>query len=144
MTIAGQPGIDNFSCGEPYRTHFDAPIHWVSGRDLRITRGFPAVQQLIGAACVIDCSAPASADPDFLLTADYLEDWDSRARRIRRVLGADAHGLVETTDPVAYQTTTRPDSTPRRQSMRSGSVDDRDVAGFRLRNDRHRCRAAIT
>ena len=25
---------NNFSCGEHTGTHFDAPIHWVSGRDL--------------------------------------------------------------------------------------------------------------
>ena len=25
---------NNFSCGEHTGTHFDAPIHWVSGKDL--------------------------------------------------------------------------------------------------------------
>ena len=25
---------NNFSCGEHTGTHFDAPIHWISGRDL--------------------------------------------------------------------------------------------------------------
>ena len=52
---------NNFSCGEHTGTHFDAPIHWVSGRDLpnNATDTIP-VQELIGAACVIDCFAGSS------------------------------------------------------------------------------------
>src|SRR5579859_2782222 len=74
---------NNFSCGEHTGTHFDAPIHWVSGRDLpnNATDSLP-VQQLIGAACVIDWSAQASADPDFLVTADHLKDWEAVHGRI--------------------------------------------------------------
>src|SRR4029450_5048226 len=60
---------NNFSCGEHTGTHFDAPIHWISGRDLpnNATDTIP-VQELIGPACVIDCSRetvylrPRSAD----------------------------------------------------------------------------------
>src|ERR1700730_11067954 len=64
---------NNFSCGEHTGTHFDAPIHWVTGKDLpnNATDTLP-VQQLIGAACVIDCSAEAGANPDFLLTVEHL------------------------------------------------------------------------
>jgi hypothetical protein len=29
---------NNFSCNEHTGTHFDAPIHWITGRDLRTTR----------------------------------------------------------------------------------------------------------
>src|SRR5580692_4516310 len=60
---------NNFSCGEHTGTHFDAPIHWVTGRDLpqNATDTVP-VQHLIGAACVIDCSREAAEDADFLLT----------------------------------------------------------------------------
>src|ERR1700682_5229746 len=74
---------NNFSCGEHTGTHFDAPIHWVSGRDLpnNATDTLP-VQQLIGAACVIDCSAEASADPDFLMTVEHLRRWEAVHGRI--------------------------------------------------------------
>ena len=74
---------NNFSCGEHTGTHFDAPAHWVSGRNLpnNSTDTLP-VQQLIGAACVIDCSAQADSDPDFLLTADHLRDWEAAHGRI--------------------------------------------------------------
>ena len=49
---------NNFSCGEHTGTHFDAPIHWISGRDLpnNATDTVP-VQQLVAPACVIDCTA---------------------------------------------------------------------------------------
>ena len=48
---------NNFSCGEHTGTHFDAPIHWVSGKDLpnNATDSIPP-QRFIGPACVIDCS----------------------------------------------------------------------------------------
>jgi len=151
MTIAGSAWYwNNFSCGEHTGTHFDAPIHWVSGRDLpnNATDSLP-VQQLIGAACVIDCSAPGECGtPDFLLTADYLEDWEAVHGRIPpRVLGADAHGLVEN-GPIlfAYQNydeTGQHTPGPAVDAVRF-LVDDRDVAGFGFRNDRHRCRAGLS
>jgi len=66
---------NNIACGEHTGTHFDAPIHWISGRDLpnNATDTIP-VQHLIGAACVIDCSAEARADADFLLTTHRATD----------------------------------------------------------------------
>jgi kynurenine formamidase len=74
---------NNFSCGEHTGTHFDAPIHWVSGRDLpnNATDTIP-VERFIGPACVIDCSRQAAADPDFLLTVPFLEDWEARHGKI--------------------------------------------------------------
>src|SRR5512134_1288509 len=74
---------NNFSCSEHTGTHFDAPIHWVSGRHLpnNATDTLP-VGDLIGPACVIDCSREAAADPDYLLTADRLRTWESQYGRI--------------------------------------------------------------
>jgi kynurenine formamidase len=74
---------NNFSCGEHTGTHFDAPVHWVSGKDLpnNTTDSIPA-ENFIAGACVIDCSAEASADPDFLLTVDFVKDWEARHGRI--------------------------------------------------------------
>src|SRR6185437_10520219 len=69
----------NFSCGEHTGTHFDAPIHWISGRDLpnNSVDTIP-VQSMVAPACVIDCSAQARADPDYLLTVDDIERWEAR------------------------------------------------------------------
>src|SRR6266481_297670 len=125
---------NGFSCGEHTGTHFDAPIHWVSGRDLpnNATDSLP-VQQLIGAACVIDCSAPASADPDFLLTADYLLDWEAVHGRIPpRSWVLMRTDWSKRTDPVAYQNydeTGQHTPGPAVDAVRF-LVDDRDVAGF--------------
>ena len=55
--------------GEHVGTHFDAPIHWITGRDGDDLASVPA-GRLVGPAVVIDKSAEAAADPDYLLTAD--------------------------------------------------------------------------
>jgi kynurenine formamidase len=65
--------------GEHSGTHFDAPHHWLSGRDH--PDGFTdtlSVQRLIAPANVIDCAAEAAADPDFLLTAAHVKAWEAR------------------------------------------------------------------
>ncbi len=64
-------------------THFDAPIHWVSGRDLphNTVDAFP-VQQQVAPACVIDCAAACAKDPDFLLEPSHIEAWEAQHGRI--------------------------------------------------------------
>src|SRR5258708_1402969 len=57
---------NNISTGEHTGTHFDAPIPWVTGRDGLDVAQVPA-SQLIAPAVVLDFSAEAAADPDFLL-----------------------------------------------------------------------------
>src|SRR3954453_4040935 len=54
--------------GEPLGTPFDAPIHWITGRDGQDVSSVPP-ERLIGPAVVIDKSAEAAADPDYVLTA---------------------------------------------------------------------------
>jgi kynurenine formamidase len=125
---------NNFSCGEHTGTHFDAPIHWVSGRDLpnNATDSLP-VQQLIAPACVIDCSRESASDPDFLLTAEHLRQWEQRHGRIP----ARSWVLMRTdwskrTDPVAYQNydeTGQHTPGPAVDAVRF-LVDERDVIGF--------------
>ena len=96
---------NNFSCGEHTGTHFDAPIHWISGRELanNAVDTIP-VEHFIAPACVVDCSAQAAADPDYLLTVDDLERFESKHGRIP----PGAWLLMRTdwsrrTDPEAYQ-----------------------------------------
>jgi len=65
--------------GEHSGTHFDAPHHWLSGKDH--PDGFTdtlSVQRLIAPVNVIDCSTEAAADPDFLLTAAHVKAWESQ------------------------------------------------------------------
>jgi kynurenine formamidase len=74
---------NNFSCSEHTGTHFDAPVHWVTGKDLpdNAVDSIPA-ENFIAAACVIDVSAEAATNPDFLLTVDYVKAWEEKHGRI--------------------------------------------------------------
>src|SRR4051795_6009241 len=54
--------------GEHVGTHFDAPIHWITGRDGEDVASV-APSRLVGPAVVIDKSAEAAGDPNYLLTA---------------------------------------------------------------------------
>ena len=52
--------------GEHTGTHFDAPNHWVTGRDGEDVAAVPA-NRLIAPAVVLDFSDRVAQDPDFLL-----------------------------------------------------------------------------
>src|SRR5690606_33863093 len=67
---------NNFSCGEHTGTHFDAPVHWVTGKDHpNNTVETIAPKQFVAPACVIDCSKEVAANPDFNLTPAHIEAW---------------------------------------------------------------------
>jgi len=65
------------SFGEHTGTHFDAPVHWITGRDLpdNACDTIPA-SRFIGPACVIDCSGAVRDDPDFLLEPGQIQRWE--------------------------------------------------------------------
>jgi kynurenine formamidase len=68
----------NFTVGEHTGTHFDAPIHWVSGKDLPDnTIDKVPVSKLVAPAVVLDFSAECAADADFLLKAAHIEAWEA-------------------------------------------------------------------
>ncbi|MEO3787313.1 cyclase family protein [Actinocorallia sp. B10E7] len=67
---------NNFRTGEHTGTHFDAPNHWVSGKDLDDVSQVP-VKRLIGPAVVIDKTAEAAKDPDYLLTVEDITAWEA-------------------------------------------------------------------
>jgi kynurenine formamidase len=74
---------NNFSCGEHTGTHFDAPIHWISGRDLpnNSVDTIPA-EHFVALACVIDCHEQVAADADYLLSMDDIARWEAAHGRI--------------------------------------------------------------
>ncbi|MDO1582730.1 cyclase family protein [Rhizobium oryzicola] len=74
---------NNISFGEHTGTHFDAPIHWFTGRDLPLNSvdTLPPAD-MIGPACVIDCSKQADEDADFLLGIDHILAWEQVHGRI--------------------------------------------------------------
>ena len=67
---------NNISTGEHTGTHFDAPIHWVTGRDAADVSQVPP-QRLLAPAAVLDFSAQAAADPDFLLEVEHVRGWEA-------------------------------------------------------------------
>ncbi len=75
---------NNLSFGEHTGTHFDAPIHWYTGRDLPLNSvdTLPPAD-MIAPACVIDCSQQANEDADFLLTVSDVVKWEDENGRIR-------------------------------------------------------------
>lgn len=94
---------NNISTGEHTGTHFDAPIHWVTGRGGDDVSQIP-LGRLVTRAAVLDCSPQAAADPDFLLEVDHIRAWE----REHGPLPAGGWLLVRTgwdnrsQDPLAY------------------------------------------
>jgi kynurenine formamidase len=71
------------SFGEHTGTHFDAPVHWVTGKDLpqNACDTIPAAR-FVGPAAVIDVTREVDRDPDFLLTPAGIEQWEREHGRI--------------------------------------------------------------
>jgi len=125
---------NNFSCGEHTGTHFDAPIHWISGKNLpfNATDSIPA-QDMIAAGCVIDCSKQSQENPDFLLTVDFIKEWEEEHGKIApRSWVLMRTDWSKRKDPVAFQNfdeegqhTPGPDVDAARFL-----VEERDVIGF--------------
>ncbi|HVB25247.1 MAG TPA: cyclase family protein [Ktedonobacteraceae bacterium] len=69
--------------GEHTGTHFDAPIHWVTGKDLPNNATDTILpEKFIGPACVIDVTAEVEQNPDFLLTIERVKQWENEHGRI--------------------------------------------------------------
>ena len=68
----------NISMSEHTGTHFDAPIHWISGKD--VPNGAVdeiVVSAFVGPVVVIDCSAGSALDDDFELTPEIVLAWEA-------------------------------------------------------------------
>ena len=126
----------NIRLSEHTGTHFDAPVHWLSGKDLDDVSQVPP-QRLVGPAAVIDCSQQAAADPDFVLDERARRGLAGRARAAaRRRLAAVSHRLGrEDRRRRSSTTATPPASRPRLRALaRRADADPR----HRRRDRRHR------
>ncbi len=76
---------NRLSFGEHTGTHFDAPVHWVTGKDLpnNACDTIP-VHRFVGPAAVIDVTRDVEANPDFLLTPERIESWEAEHGRIAK------------------------------------------------------------
>jgi kynurenine formamidase len=70
--------------GEHSGTHFDAPHHWVTGKDYPdgYTDTIPA-KNFIAPVNVIDCSKESAENHDYLLTVDAVKAWEAKNGAIR-------------------------------------------------------------
>ena len=74
---------NTISMGEHTGTHFDAPVHWITGKDLSDNRcdTIPP-RRFVGPACVIDVTAEVAKNEDFLLMPSQVEAWEQQHGRI--------------------------------------------------------------
>jgi len=82
---------NNIHTSEHTGTHFDAPVHWVTGKDREDVAQVPPAS-LLAPAVVIDRSADSAADPDFLLEIAHVRAWE------------DEHGPVPAGSWLLYRT----------------------------------------
>jgi len=69
------------SLGEHVGTHFDAPCHWVTGRDKACVDQL-AARDFVGPAAVIDVTAEVQKSSDYVLTRDAIVAWEQENGRI--------------------------------------------------------------
>jgi kynurenine formamidase len=74
---------NTITMGEHTGTHFDAPVHWVTGKDLpqNACDTIPA-RRFVGPACVIDVTDQVDRNPDFLLMPEHVAEWEAQHGRI--------------------------------------------------------------
>jgi kynurenine formamidase len=69
--------------GEHTGTHFDAPVHWITGKELPDNRcDTIPTRRFVGPACVIDVTSDVQHNPDFLLTPERIIAWEAEHGRI--------------------------------------------------------------
>ena len=74
---------NTITMGEHTGTHFDAPVHWVTGKDLPDNRcDTISPRRFIGPACVIDVTAEVARNEDFLLMPEHVTAWERKNGRI--------------------------------------------------------------
>ncbi|WP_166418698.1 cyclase family protein [Cochlodiniinecator piscidefendens] len=99
---------NNISMNEHTGTHFDAPAHWVTGKDVpsNTVDAIPA-REFMAPAVVIDISAESAVDPDFVVTREFLTKWEVEFGRIPPrhwiALRTDWYKRVGTADYVNMQ-----------------------------------------
>lgn len=69
---------NNFTMSEHTGTHLDAPVHWVTGKDLPDnTVDTMPTKDFIAPVCVVDCTKEVAADKGWILTREFLETWEA-------------------------------------------------------------------
>ena len=76
---------NTISMGEHTGTHFDAPVHWITGKDLPKNRcDTIEPRRFVGPACVIDVTSDVAKNEDFILMPEHVTAWEKQHGRIPR------------------------------------------------------------
>lgn len=67
---------NDLTLGEHCGTHFDAPNHWISGKENDSVDKIPA-KRLIGEARVINIKAKSEENPDYCLTVEDIKEYEA-------------------------------------------------------------------
>ena len=132
---------NNISMGEHTGTHFDAPVHWISGKDLpnNSVDTIPP-KNFIAPAAVIDISRQSAANADYELTVADVEAWEKKHGRIPPrswVLLRTDWSKRQGRDYVNMREDGQHTPGPCPEVVRF-LVEERDVHGLRHRDHRHR------
>lgn len=127
---------NNFTCGEHTGTHFDAPAHWVTGKDYpQNTVDTIDPKNFIAPAVVVDASAEVAANEDWVLTVDFLKKWEEKHGRIPAgnwVLFRTGWAARLAKDPASYVNAREdgPHTPGPSQEAVEWLIKERDVHGF--------------
>jgi kynurenine formamidase len=116
--------------GEHTGTHFDAPVHWATGKDYAANATDTIdPQRLVGPACVIDKSADAASNTDTLLTVDDVLAWEAQHGVIPKgawvLMRTDWSKRTTAADFLNDSHTPGPDS-----AVMKFLIAERDIQGF--------------
>ncbi|QIM49074.1 cyclase family protein [Pusillimonas sp. DMV24BSW_D] len=127
---------NNFTCGEHTGTHFDAPIHWVTGKDHpNNTVDSIDPKNFIAPAVVVDATAQVAENDDWVLTVDYLKQWEDKHGTIPKgcwVIFRTGWAARLEKDPASYANVKEDGAhTPGpSQEAVEWMIKERDVLGF--------------
>jgi kynurenine formamidase len=125
---------NNISMSEHAGTHFDAPAHWISGRQLPdATVDSLPLNKLVAPVTVLNFSAESAADRDFLLTRDHVDAWEAEHGRIERgqwvLFRTDWYKLVGSDAYLGMEKDGAHSPGPDADAIRF-LVEERDIIGF--------------
>ncbi len=126
---------NNFSCGEHTGTHFDAPIHWVTGKDYP-NNSVDTIdpKNFIAPAVVVDASAEVADNEDWILTLDFLQKWEEKHGQIPAgawvLFRTDWHKRISNPAAFANMKDDGPHTPGPSHDAVKWLVEERDVLGF--------------
>jgi len=125
---------NTISMSEHAGTHFDAPAHWVSGKQVpNGTVDSLDPQGFIAPGVVLNFSQEAAADRDFLLTPDHIAAWEATHGRIPAgtwvLFRTDWSRHVGTTAYLGMERDGAHSPGPSPEAVQM-LVDERDILGF--------------